>query len=295
MPDSTPQVVIVCAWYNRADYIRTTVDSLLAQKFDSFEVVIVNDGSTDSRVKETLNSYSDPRLRVIHQNNAGFVKAIRRAIDESQAPYIAIQGAGDISLPDRLRRQYKVLSNSPSVGAVGSKSSLEIPEDDSFDLLKEGDDYQVSKCSLAKRVPFTHGTLMLSRKYYEDVGGYDVRMRMCSDWDLYTRLINVCEINVLGAFLYRRFAFSDGFTFSPGRKVEQRYFKSIAKELDQDIKEKRLANLRDFSKDDIKKARYLPVTFRYLMGSFKRGDRSNFLQWLNVASDQVISMIKLNW
>lgn len=102
MTETLPKVSVVCAWYNRVDYISDTIDSLLAQDYPNFDITIVNDGSPDPLVREVLDNYTNPRLRVIHQENTGFTRAIRRAIDESDRTYIAIQGAGDISLPGRL-------------------------------------------------------------------------------------------------------------------------------------------------------------------------------------------------
>src|SRR5690554_1592429 len=97
--ESQPRVTIVCAWYNRSEFLLRTVDSLLSQDFDDYEVVIVNDGSTDPRVRELLDGCSDSRLKVIHQENAGFVRAISRAVNYCKSPFIAIQGSGDISYP----------------------------------------------------------------------------------------------------------------------------------------------------------------------------------------------------
>ncbi|MBQ2263678.1 MAG: glycosyltransferase, partial [Loktanella sp.] len=59
---------------NRADYIRDTIDSLLVQDYPHFDITVVNDGSPDPRVREILDSYADPRLRVIHQDNTGFIR-----------------------------------------------------------------------------------------------------------------------------------------------------------------------------------------------------------------------------
>lgn len=57
--EKVPKVSVVCAWYNRADYIKDTVDSLLNQDFDDYEIIIANDGSPDPRVREILDSYDD--------------------------------------------------------------------------------------------------------------------------------------------------------------------------------------------------------------------------------------------
>lgn len=120
MSETAPKVSVVCAWYNRAGYIRDTIDALLAQDLDDYEIIVVNDGSTDPVVRETLDSYDDPRLRVFHRDNVGFVKTMRFAIEQSRSTYIAVQGAGDVSLPARLSRQCALLQGDSELVIVGT-------------------------------------------------------------------------------------------------------------------------------------------------------------------------------
>ena len=112
------KVSICVAYYNRSEYVKECVQSLLDQDYDSFEVIVVNDGSSDPLTGAYLDDFDDERLKVIHQKNTGFVGAIRAAIDASQGTYIAIQGAGDVSLPSRIKKQVEVLNNKPQVGIV---------------------------------------------------------------------------------------------------------------------------------------------------------------------------------
>lgn len=185
-----PKVVVACAWYNRADYIRDTLDSLLQQDFDSFEVVLVNDASPDPRVREILDSYDDVRLKVVHQEkNTGFVRAIRNAISLSSAPYVAIQGAGDISLPARLRKQYEILSGDRNISVVGSYYKNFKVSDDSeveSDIVESPQFPDFSYC--LKKNPFSHGEVMFSRSAYEEVGGYREFFKFAQDRDLWLRM-----------------------------------------------------------------------------------------------------------
>jgi glycosyltransferase involved in cell wall biosynthesis len=221
-----PKVSVACAWYNRADYIRDTLDSLLAQDYPNFDITLVNDGSPDPRVKTILDSYTDPRLRVIHQQNTGFTRAIRRAIEESDGEYIAIQGAGDISLPGRLSAQVAYLEKRPQVVAVGTGHFIKEPTQrrSKFEPAIE----KINKETLRRRTPFTQGTVMYRRKIWNDSGGYDAFFVFCQDWEYYTRLIEYGEIHGIKEAFYIKFMFPDGASVEPSKKVKQYCYAKVA-------------------------------------------------------------------
>jgi glycosyltransferase involved in cell wall biosynthesis len=207
----SPKVSVVCAWYNRANYICDTIDSLLNQDFDSFEVVIVNDGSVDPRVKEILDSYDDYRLKIIHQENTGFVSAIKRAIASSEAPYIAIQGAGDISLSCRLRLQSEFLDANLDYGLVGCKRRQSIVGGSADGMVTVMG--RVGECSLNELLygvnPFSHGEVMFRREIYQKVGGYRNFFRFAQDRDLWIRMAPLTRMHVLSNVLYERRGFAE--------------------------------------------------------------------------------------
>ncbi|MCG5497792.1 glycosyltransferase family 2 protein [Ectothiorhodospira variabilis] len=230
----TPKVSVVCAWYNRADYIRDTVDSLLAQDLGDFEVVIVNDGSTDPRVAQVLDSYDDPRLRVIHQKNTGFVGAIRRAISEAKAPIIATQGAGDISFAERLRLQFEYLHRNPTCVGVGClREQCTIDQDGKVGevvitgIPREGitrDDFLLSNS-------FTHGEVMFRRSEYEQVGGYREFFRFAQDRDLWLRLSELGTFSLIPEVLYQRRTFeADGVSASAKKVLTQQTLSVFARQ-----------------------------------------------------------------
>lgn len=201
------KVSVVCPVYNRADYIRHTIDSLLAQEFDAFEVVVVNDGSTDPRVKEILDSYDDLRLRVVHQENTGFTVAIRRAIQMTSGPFIAIQGAGDISLPDRLRLQWEAMQADTEVAIVGCGYRI---HDLADGALSEVIPTQVPRRGKFKGFGFSHGELMYRREVYDLVGGYRDLFAVGQGSDLWMRLLRDHEALILPKVLYEQRLFVDG-------------------------------------------------------------------------------------
>lgn len=120
MNSSQVKVSVLMPVYNGAGYLREAMDSIFAQTYTDFEFLVVNDGSTDSSAA-ILESYSDPRLRVIHkQQNQGLIATLNEGLDACSGEYIVRMDADDISLPDRIERQVAFLDERPEVGLCGS-------------------------------------------------------------------------------------------------------------------------------------------------------------------------------
>lgn len=222
--DSKVEISVVCAWYNRSQYIRSTIESILNQDFKSFELIVVNDGSTEPEVKEILDSYNDPRLRVIHQNNTGFVIAISNAIDCSHGKYIVLQGSGDLSFPNRLKLIHETFERSPKTVLVGSfvENVLDVETGRSkiYGTKFKGD----AKKEATKRILLMHGEAAYRRNAYIKVGGYRSFFTYSQDRDLWCRLSREGNVEVLDKILYRRLANIGGVSGDPKKQFLQRYF-----------------------------------------------------------------------
>src|ERR1051325_11534551 len=110
--------VVVPLWNNRAT-VRETVASALAQHFADFELIVVDDGSTDGSV-ETLAGMDDPRLRIVRQANAGPGPARNAGIAAARADWIAFLDADDLWLPDHLAELDRVRTRFPDAGLIGT-------------------------------------------------------------------------------------------------------------------------------------------------------------------------------
>lgn len=275
--EKTPKVSIVCAWYNRADYIKDTVDSLLDQEFDDYEIIIANDGSPDPRVKEILDSYDDPKLTIIHKENEGFTKTIKMLVEIAKAPYVAIQGAGDISYKNRLSTQYRFMEDNKSIGAVGSGFNVDLESSGNL-RYSEPKDIKTEE-QLKKSVPFTHGTIMYRKSDYIKSGGYDTRFKYCSDWDLYFRILAISEIAAIDEPLYKKIEFNDGFSFSPIHKFAQSLHKEAA--IDRSPERDKLVDSVIERSENIKpyEPYYLYKSARYVGSFLKRKDYQKAFLW----------------
>lgn len=193
----TPEISIVVPMYNGTRHLRETLDSLLAQSFRNFELVVIDDGSTDGS-GDLVNSIKDARIRLIRQKNGGLCHALNRGIEEARAPYIARNDQDDLSFPQRLERQLSVLQARPDAlglfsyytkfgakhGWSNADKLIMAPGDvKEYEPLKDG-------CML--------GSTMFARtKALRDIRGFRQAYYPCDDWDLEFRLAQAGRVLVL--------------------------------------------------------------------------------------------------
>src|SRR5215813_1090725 len=119
MNEDAPKVSVVMPVYNGESYLCEAIESVLAQTFEKFEFVIINDGSTDNS-EEIILSYPDERIRLIQQSNRGLVESLNCGLQSSRGAYIARMDADDISAPSRLEAELKMFLSQPSLSMVGT-------------------------------------------------------------------------------------------------------------------------------------------------------------------------------
>ena len=208
---AAPGVSVVMSAYNEERYLATAVDSILGQTFHDFELVVVDDGSTDG-TPQVLARYDDPRLRVVRQPNQGLTASLIHGLSLARGKYIARMDADDLAYPDRLGRQAAFLDANPAVGLLGT----------AFDEIDaEGRVIGRRPCptgdaalrrTLIRYNPFFHSSIMLRRGPVEAVGGYrptpkDVSVRhwdSVQDYDLWFRLARVTQLAALPEALTAR-------------------------------------------------------------------------------------------
>lgn len=231
---SNVKVSICVAYYNRSEYVSDCIQSLLDQDYAGFEVVVVNDGSTDPNTAKILNTFDDPRLKVIHQANTGFVGAIRNAIASSTGQYIAIMGAGDVCHPTRISKQATILDTFSNVGIVGclfENVAIGGPENGKRQK-RDYPDVQISANNfLEGSNPIGHGEVMYRRSIYELVGGYRAFFKFAQDMDLWLRMVEHCEVKIIREYLYERRLFStDGIATDLKKLFLQQYLAHFSRQ-----------------------------------------------------------------
>ncbi len=110
--------------YNREKFVAESMRSVLAQTFSDFELLIIDDGSTDKSM-EITQSFNDPRIRIIkNEGNTGLVAVRNKGIKESRGEFIALLDSDDLMVPSRLEKQYNFLSENPEFGMIGTGVKL---------------------------------------------------------------------------------------------------------------------------------------------------------------------------
>ena len=119
MNNNNPLVTVLMPAYNAEKYIAEAISSILKQSFTNFELLIVNDGSTDG-TERVINSFNDNRIVLVNQANKGVSSALNAGLAHSRTPYIARFDADDICHPDRLKIQYEFITTYPEYSIIGS-------------------------------------------------------------------------------------------------------------------------------------------------------------------------------
>lgn len=172
MEKTTPFFTVLMPVYNAAPFLREAVDSVLAQTFTDFEFLIVNDGSTDATA-EILASYTDPRIRIHHQENKGVIGALNAGLALAQGTYIARFDADDVCYPQRLQQQHDYFRKNPDCVLLGSAADY-IDEEGSYLFEWQPEAYDTTGLQKIARTicPLDHPTVAYPRAVALRLGGY---------------------------------------------------------------------------------------------------------------------------
>jgi hypothetical protein len=199
---STPRVAVLMSVYNGAAHLREAVDSILAQSYENFELIVVDDGSTDD-TPAILGGYRDPRLRVLRQTNAGLTAALNSAFATTDCELIARQDADDVSAPGRLAAEVAFLDEHPEVGVVGCWAEVIDAQGERLGerrpLCLDADIAGV----MPRENQFIHGSIMVRGDLLRSAGGYREAFRYAQDYDLLLRLLDGTRMANIGEILYR--------------------------------------------------------------------------------------------
>jgi len=206
-----PRVSVVIKSYNHAAFVSETIQSVLDQSFQDFEIVITDDGSTDSTV-DVIRGFSDPRIHLqVFKDNRGISHAMNATIARSRGEFIAILNSDDFALPGRLERQVAFLTANSAVAAVFGMPRFIDDRGTPFSSIdwSTADFYQTPFRENFRargdwlRFFFFHcnclcaPTAMIRRRVYERVGSYDPRLANAQDLDMWVRICAEQDIHVM--------------------------------------------------------------------------------------------------
>lgn len=174
--------------YNGEKYLKEAIESILNQTFKDFELILVNDGSTDSTEK-VIQTFSDPRIVYIkNEGNLGLSKSYNRAIGIARGTYIARMDADDVSMPKRFERQLSFLKRHPHVDIVGSSISFIDERGKVKGFRGRQEDHLQIKFSSLFSTPMMHPTIMGKVAVFK-THPYNESLHNSEDYDLWSRLL----------------------------------------------------------------------------------------------------------
>ncbi|MFN4003719.1 MAG: glycosyltransferase family 2 protein [Hylemonella sp.] len=183
---SVPQISVVVPVHNGARWLGETLDALYAQSFSDFEVLLVDDASTDE-LSDVLDQHADVRLRVVHlDKNVGVSAARNHGIELARGSYIAFCDADDLPCPQRLELQWRFLEKNPKIGMCGSAFTC-FDTQDRETVSPPETDAQIRKALMAGNC-FGLSTVMIRASILKE-HRFDSSMQLAEDYELWTRLV----------------------------------------------------------------------------------------------------------
>jgi glycosyltransferase involved in cell wall biosynthesis len=189
------QVTVLMSVYNDAAFVGEAVHSILEQTFADFELLVIDDGSTDGSA-DIIARYRDPRVRILrNKSNLGLARSLNIGLAAARTNLIARQDGDDVSLPQRLERQVEAFARRPELVVLGTQAHAV------NERRRPVRGAAWRKCitplgiewQLMFESPFVHSSVMFRRDViWEQLGGYDDRFRttqMSEDFDLWSRVI----------------------------------------------------------------------------------------------------------
>jgi len=227
-----PVVSVVIGSYNHEAYVGATLDSVLNQTFQDFEILVTDDGSSD-RTADVVASYTDPRIKLKRfEKNKGACWATNDGIRRSQGKYIAILNSDDEFMPHKLQKQVEFLDAHPEIGAVFAFPEMinekgeRLPDAEQATragLFIQGNRNQAEwLLRLFQSNCLCHPSVLIRRACYDKVGLYSPNLRSLPDYEMWIRLLQVTNIHVMQEKLIRMRVFSGEINESGNRPDQVR-------------------------------------------------------------------------
>ena len=216
-----PKISIIIPSYNNAKYLREAVGSALKQTYKNIEVIIIDDGSTDNS-REVAESFRDPRIIYLWQENEGPAGARNKGIEKTKGEYVAFLDSDDLWEKDKLKKQLDFMEKNPETGMLGT-ASREMTDDGKIrgrEVFPE--ENKILQKILIRYNPFIQSSVMARREVFKRVGLYDRRFRESEDYELWLRIAADYKIGNLKEPLTIKRYKREG--LSPEKDKEQLYF-----------------------------------------------------------------------
>ena len=232
-----PLVSVIMAVYNTEAYVGKAIESVMAQTYAHWELIVVDDGSTDASVEEIRRNLNSRITLVLQERNQGVAHALNRAMALAKGKYIARHDADDVSLPERFAAQVAFMETHPEVGILGGHAVQVCAKGTPLRPMDHPPTDNVSiQYGLLFDSPFVSSTVMFRRKVLEQVEGFAPERGVWDDYDMWSRIArHTCAANLPVPLLEYRML-SSGLTGTTRNAPEM-------------VREQRRRNLRHYVPD----------------------------------------------
>ena len=187
MTSSNELVSVLLSTYNSEETLGESIDSLLNQTYKNLEILISDDGSIDSTIEICKKfQLKDERILLFsNKKNIGLTKSLNNLAQKASGSLIARHDADDISLPDRIEEQIQFM-NKKRLDAVTTRSLVK-----QNNKKRPGISFYIpDKLLINRKNPFIHGTLIIKKNVFQEIGYYDERFYFAQDYKLFYDLLN---------------------------------------------------------------------------------------------------------
>lgn len=202
----SPVLTVAMPVYNAEKHLEKAVESVLNQSFDNFELLIVDDGSTDSSVR-LIEHYNDPRIRLIRKHhNQGITQALNLCLAQASGQYFARTDADDINAPDRFEKQVNYLREHPDVGLLGCRVEVINDQDEPQETWELSIEPTDVLWDLLYTCAIPGPTAIMPTHLAREAGGFGDDPGYAEDYDLWLKLTRLAKVANLKETLvqYRR-------------------------------------------------------------------------------------------
>lgn len=197
--------------YNAGQGIVSTLQSIRVQTFDDYEVIVVDDGSSDDSIERAHNTM--PAARVIRQSHAGLTEALNNGLAKCRGKYIARIDCFDMALPQRFALQVDVLENYPEVGLLGGHVLLYDESGDIGVSRYPTDSEEIERELIRGHSAVLHSTVMMRKNLLLRLGGYDTFYDGIEDFELLAKFSLVSKLSNVDAVITRILSTPSGLTY----------------------------------------------------------------------------------
>lgn len=196
-----PVVSIVLPVYNYGNYIGAAIESIVNQSFKRWELVVINDGSTDNS-RNIVESFSDSRIKLFNREHHGLVTASNFGMKRARGKYVVRMDADDIMAHLRLEEQVGYMEQNPEIGVLGTNVVKIDREENITGFIVYPERNEILRRILFRRNTLCHSSVLIREKVIREIGFYDERFRYAHDYELWLRIPKKYKFENLGKFLH---------------------------------------------------------------------------------------------